>query len=273
MFIKTLAENTAVNEQFGHEHGLSLHIKTHAKDILFDMGKTDLFIKSAGKLGVDLREIDTAIVSHGHKDHGGGLNEFLKHNLTARIYVRSNIFGKYYSDTKNDEKLFIGLDERLLNDRFVFAQESLRLDDDILLFSGVNGDKFIPSGNRHLYKLVGSKYINDDFSHEQNLVIKEGEKTVLVAGCAHCGIVNIIEHLNINFGYMPTHVVGGFHLYNHANGQSEDAKTIESIAEYLLKTGAKYYTCHCTGLKSYKNLKSIMGERIEYLSTGSVIDI
>lgn len=88
--IYTLAENTAFNSKFASEHGLSLYIETDSHKILFDSGQTDVFIKNAALLGVDLSKIDIAILSHGHYDHGGGFERFLEINQTASIYINEN---------------------------------------------------------------------------------------------------------------------------------------------------------------------------------------
>jgi 7,8-dihydropterin-6-yl-methyl-4-(beta-D-ribofuranosyl)aminobenzene 5'-phosphate synthase len=69
------------------------------------------------------------------------------------------------------------------------------------------------------------------------------------------------------------YVIGGFHLYNHNSNTSEAPERIKQIGKQLKETGAKYYTCHCTGDKPYEYLKEVMKDRIEYLSTGSVIKI
>ena len=115
--------------------------------------------------------------------------------------------------------------------------------------------------------------VPDDFAHEQNLIIEEGENTVLIAGCAHKGIVNILEHFRMIRGHFPSHVIGGFHLYNPAANKYEDPAVVAEVGAYLLGTGAKFYTGHCTGIESYERLKTILGEKIDYMSTGSLITI
>ena len=115
--------------------------------------------------------------------------------------------------------------------------------------------------------------ICDDFAHEQNLLIREKGKILLVAGCAHNGIVSIIDHIKLNGLPMPTHVIGGFHLYNKAANQFESPEIVQQIGEYLNESGAKFYTCHCTGIKPYEQLKAIMGDSISYLSTGDQLTI
>ena len=116
------------------------------------------------------------------------------------------------------------------------------------------------------------RVVSDTFKHEQNLVIEEDGKILLVTGCAHNGIVNILDHFYSLNERMPDYVVGGFHLASRSAG-NENFETIDSIGTYLLGTKAKFYTCHCTGLEPYKRLKFMMGDRIDYLSVGSEVII
>lgn len=119
----------------------------------------------------------------------------------------------------------------------------------------------------------GESFKPDDFSHEQNMIIKENGNSVLVAGCAHNGIVNILEHFHADKNSEPGHAIGGFHLYNRSADQYENPGVIAEIGSYLLSTGAIFYTCHCTGIQAYEQLKLIMGNHINYLSTGSQLKI
>nr|WP_321293780.1 MBL fold metallo-hydrolase [uncultured Trichococcus sp.] len=269
MIIKTLVENTAHDAQFETEHGLSLYIETSRHKLLFDVGASDLFAKNAVKMGIDLAAVDTVIISHGHADHGGGLRTFLDLNDKAKIYVNQNAFDEHYSDRPTGIA-DIGLERQLLPDeRFVFAGDHLQLDEELQLFAGVEVKRYYPSGNETLLMKKGPDLTQDDFSHEQNLIITEAGKTVLIAGCAHRGIVNIVEQFHGLKGSYPNVVIGGFHLYNRSKKQQEDPETIKEIAEWLLKTQAEYYTCHCTGLGPYGIMKDRMKDKLGYLATGS----
>ena len=93
MKITCLAENTTSRPDIEAEHGLSLYIETNGKKILFDMGQGELFIRNAKRLGIDLSDVDIAVISHGHYDHGGGLRSFLEINKKAPVYISEHAFG------------------------------------------------------------------------------------------------------------------------------------------------------------------------------------
>lgn len=288
MFIKGLVENTTVNENLGTEHGLSIYIETKNHKILFDLGASSLFIENAKKLGIDLAEVDTVIISHGHADHGGGLKYFLEINKKALIYLNKDAFTKHYSLRANNVRHDISLDENLKSavfdqeivdsngnslaakSRFVFTDNLFKIDDELTLFSGVSGEKYWPKTNSNLY---GADLKPDQFKDEQNLIISEKSKKILFSGCSHNGIINIIEKFEQLEHTHADVTIGGFHLSSPGLGITEDERVIKIIAKELDFRGMKYYTCHCTGLEVYKKLKDILGDNLEYLAAGTVIEI
>jgi 7,8-dihydropterin-6-yl-methyl-4-(beta-D-ribofuranosyl)aminobenzene 5'-phosphate synthase len=272
--IVTLAENTSVSQAYGNEHGLSLHIETETHRLLFDVGASSLFAENGEKLGIDLAEVDLLVISHGHYDHGGGLKKFLEINDKASIYINRSAFENHYSNRGNGKKTYIGLDQELFsNKRLVFLEDDCTIDDALFIFSNVQGDRYQSTANADLLMEKDGQYLPDDFSHEQNLIIREENQVVLLVGCAHRGIVNILDHMAVNYDIQLTTVIGGFHLYNRSRKKSEAKELIESIADEISKRRAVYFTCHCTGQEPYQLLKTRLGDRINYLSAGSMVNI
>ena len=114
MRITVLVEDTYGSPSLGSEHGFSLYIETRGKNILFDMGESRLFLENAEKLGLDIRDIDLAVISHGHYDHGGGLGVFLKENNKAMVYIHNKAFDGHYS-IKAGKITEIGLNKTLMD--------------------------------------------------------------------------------------------------------------------------------------------------------------
>ena len=195
MRVTTLLENTTISKEYKCKHGLSLYIETEKHKILFDMGSDDTFIKNADKMGINLQHVDIAIISHGHYDHGGGLGAFLKINSSAKIYVGKGAFDRHLSSVLGILKFNIALDKDLAhNNRLVFVDKAMKLDEEITLFGSVEGGKLLPSGNDRLLKEYSSGEIRpDNFRHEIDLIINEHNKYSLFCGCSHNGIVNIID--------------------------------------------------------------------------------
>ncbi len=271
MKITSLVENTSC-KGLPVEHGLSLHIKLNdGRQILFDMGQHNLFVGNAERLGINLPAIDVAVVSHGHYDHGGGLGKFLKINSHATVYVNRHAFEPHYS-LRDNGLTYIGLDQSLKNNRrLAFCDEETGIDG-IILFSGVGNNCLFPSGNRLLFGPEMDK--NDDFCHEQSMIVTEGDKTVLFAGCAHSGIVNIMQRAEKVAKRQLTHVFAGMHLVKSGLSEDEENTFIGRLSEELLKYhDCHYYTMHCTGLQQYGLLKKHMGCAIDYMSCGEIVEI
>lgn len=272
MKITALVENTSTCG-LPSEHGLSLHIQlSDERSILFDMGQGEMFASNASVLGIDLGKVGLAVLSHGHYDHGGGLSTFLRINDLAKIYIQRKAFEPHYSLRPSGLE-YIGLDKSLeSSDRLVFCDGTVTPSDSLTIFGNVCGEAFKPHGNRLLFG--PSESSNDGFEHEQNLLISENGIAVLIAGCAHSGIVNIINTASELLGRAPDVVVGGMHLVKSGLSSEEEDRFISALAHELLKfEGTRYVTMHCTGEEQYQQLKKIMRDRIEYLSCGECVEI
>lgn len=273
MKIVTLMEDTTCAPEFVCEHGLSFYIEANSKKLLFDMGQTDLFLQNAKRLSVRLDEVDTAFVSHGHYDHGGGLAAFLEVNRRAPVYLHRQAFEPHFSQ-KPDGIKPIGLDTALADsDRLVQTDGVTEIDDTLTLFSDVSGQDCCPGGNRTLFEQENGQYVPDRFQHEQSLIVREGDKVALFTGCAHRGVVNICARAKEIIGRDPDFVIGGMHLFSPSTGKSEPDESIRAVASRLAQTSSRYYTCHCTGQHAFEVLRETLGERIVFLAAGSVIEI
>lgn len=260
MRITTLIENTTSRDDLQAEHGLSLYIETQHHKILFDTGDSGAFAENAQKLGVDLGGVDFAILSHGHHDHGGGLERFFALNTAAPVYLQPQALAPYYNAVQN----YIGIDPKLINsDRLIFAGEETVLGEGITLYACNSRRRLVPIDSAGLQVQKSGHCHPDEFLHEQYLLVQEGEKRVLFSGCSHKGIINIAEW------FQPDVLIGGFHFMQmDAHGQA-----LRNAAQALLKYPTQYYTGHCTGQEQYHVLKEIMADRLSCLSTGVVITI
>lgn len=275
MEIRCLIENTSNSEAYASEHGLSLYIKTKKHQLLFDFGASAQFIINANLMGVDLTQIDLGVLSHGHYDHGGGLDTFLKLNEKAKICVHQKAFEKHFSKRRDEGIVNIGIDPQLSEHPQIFyLGKHLKLDEELMIFSDIKERTLVPKGNQAM--MIASKegtYGPDGFLHEQNLLVSEGNQSVLIAGCAHRGILNIVNRGAEHLGKFPEVVVGGFHLHSRDESQCESEERIRELGKLLLQTGSRFYTGHCTGIKAFQLLKEVMGERIHYLSAGQIINL
>lgn len=258
MKITSLLENTSIRADMQTEHGLSLYIETETRKILFDMGQTDLFLKNAEVLDIDLSRVDVAVLSHGHYDHGGGLAAFFEANAKAPVYVHRDAFLPHHNGTGK----YIGLDTALgRHPRIRLTEDRTELGDDLTLLTCNGLERPNSPGHFGLIERVGDILIPDDFRHEQYLLIREGSRRVLISGCSHKGIVDITEW------FSPDVLVGGFHVSKMPLGGE-----LERMARQLNTHETVFYTCHCTGVEQFRFMRDRM-ERLHYLACGQSIII
>jgi len=275
MKIINLIENTEGQEGCIPLHGLSFYIETTGHKILMDAGPSDQIVMNAANLGIDLAGVDTVILSHGHYDHSGGLLPFSRINDSAKIYMQIKAADDYYAyDGPELGYRYIGIDKLIPHLPNVFPLNgNFTLDDEISLITVAEHDHPIPVTNGRLMRKIGDDYVSDDFSHEQSLVISEGDKLILMCGCAHNGILNILDSVEERFGRMPDVVIGGFHLMRKSGETQEDIEIAEDIARELTTLSTRFYTCHCTGTACYEVMKEIMGEQLSYIRCGESLSI
>ena len=263
MKIVALMENTACAPQFAAEHGLSLYIEAAGKKILFDTGSSSAFADNAALLGVDLAQVDMAVLSHGHYDHGGGLQHFLRLNEHSPVYLSRHAFGQYY---RGDEA-YIGIDQNLRqSDRLILVDDELPLAEGLTLLSCNNCECRYPLDSAGLTEQQDDMFLPDQFRHEQYLLIEEGGRRVLISGCSHKGILNIMEWLR------PDVLVGGFHFMKQEVADGANL-VLDEAAQVLAAYNTEYYTCHCTGLPQFAYLQAKMGDKLHYLAAGQVVEI
>lgn len=259
MKLTVLMENSACRTNVQAEHGLSLYLETEHHKILFDTGASDAFAKNAARLGVDLAGVDVAVLSHGHYDHSGGLACFLERNDHAPVYLSRHAFEPHLAAQQRD----IGVDPALEgNSRFLLTGDELVIDEELTLSSCNSRPRPYGEGSEGMFTRRAGLLIPDDFRHEQYLLIREGGKRVLLSGCSHKGILNIMEW------FRPDVLVGGFHFMGLRPGAE-----LARAAEVLNRYDCQYYTSHCTGIEQYAFLKGLMGDRLHYLGCGQRVVI
>lgn len=258
MKIQVLIENTSVSEQLKSEHGLSILIETGRHRILFDTGASGAFADNAALMGVDLGTVDMAVLSHGHYDHGGGIEHFLQLNDHAPVWVNGHAFEPHYNANGKN----IGLPPTLCSHARIRTVPSpvYHLADGIALYAADCIPQTHAAEGSGMTTLVNGERVADDFCHEQYLLVEEAGKRILFSGCSHRGVLNIA-------GYFKADVlVGGFHYMKCDS--AADAPRLEQAAQQLLTLPTTYYTGHCTGDFAFNTMQPIMGTRLRALYTG-----
>lgn len=237
MEITFLVENNSrIDRYFIAEPALSIYIETEGKKILFDCGYSDVFIKNAWKLSVNLENITDIIISHGHDDHTGGLKFLKLKNKNIKLTAHPNIF-----DSKIDcNNISYGcpVSKSALEQQFIL---------------NLTKDPYFLTKNLCFLGQIENNSSED--IDDSALVYKSPKGLVIITGCSHSGIINIIEYAKKVTGSNKIFaVVGGLHLLDMKQSK------IKEITGYLKKEKVEFlYPCHCCDLKS----KIVMAQELE----------
>ena len=254
-----LSDNRTNNSHLQTEHGLSILLETGKYRILLDTGTSDVFIRNAEKLGIDLSMVDYVFVSHGHYDHAGGLAYLMGINDKATVIASPHaVSGHFYSKRKYLHSITTHWPEDL-QARLLTVDQTCEFADGLHILAHIPQIHPMPQGNSHLFTLDSEKnYVLDDFRHEL-VLFKEG---FLFTGCAHSGLENILAACP----WPVKTVVGGFHLLDDHESEHELTALAQRLTEAYPQT--QFHTSHCTGDKVYATLKSVMGDQLHAFSCG-----
>ncbi|MBN1157339.1 MBL fold metallo-hydrolase [Candidatus Woesearchaeota archaeon] len=256
MKICILVEDKKEEESFGSEHGLSIYFEKDGKRFLFDTGQSNLFIENAKKLGIDLAKTDYIILSHGHYDHSRGLT-FLNLEGNTQIITHSHsIYPKY------DGSRYIGFPQ-IKHDWSILLSEKLKqLTTNVCYLGEIPGEGRSGLGHHVRNNVKCVDHLLDDSA----VAINDQERLVILSGCAHSGIVNIVKYAGKLFKPAEIILIGGFHMHKHTLSEINDI--IKELKKLNVKT---VYPGHCTGKNAIKAmLDSFKGER---LYSGKVFEV
>lgn len=236
MKLSVLIDNRA-GSRTEAEHGLSYFIEHDGKNILFDAGQSEMFLRNAAKMNVDLRKTDKIVLSHGHYDHGNGLC----HIPGRALLCHPGCFKKRYSKI---DRRYIGLkySKEELSSMFDLTTtiSPFEITKKIVFLGEIPRKTSFESKNTiFMFEDGSADFVPDDSA----LAIMLSEGLFIVTGCGHAGIVNTIEHAkNVTGMKKVAGIMGGFHLKEH------DIQTRETIS-YLRNEAVRYVIpSHCTDL-------------------------
>ncbi len=253
------------------EWGLSLLVRYGDRNILVDAGSSDAFAENMKKLGLEIGDVDAAVLSHAHYDHSLGMARFFSDNDKAPFLLREGAGENCYAK-KFFFRKYIGIPKGILK----------KYGDRIRMISGdhelYEGAWLIPHkteglesiGRREMmYVRHGLRFLPDDFAHEQSLVLDTDKGLVIINSCSHGGAVNIINEVAATFPDKKVYgIIGGFHLFNKSEAE------IREVCRGLRQTGVEYIcTGHCTKERAYKIMREELGDKLDKLYSGLVIDL
>lgn len=274
--ITTLMENKLGNtENLDTEHGLSIYIEVDGKKVLFDTGQSGNFIDNGKKLGIDLKDLDYVLISHGHFDHSGGLKRLVEDiNPNIKLFLGKGFFNKKYALRDSGDYEYIGnpFDKSFLDKNKIIVEyidkDKINITENIMVFTNFNRKEEFENNNETMYLKENGEYKIDEFLDEISLAIKTNKGLVVIVGCSHPGIVNILDSIIDRTGMNIHGLIGGTHLVK------EDDEKINRVIEYLKEKEIKILgACHCTG----KQGETMLGQQLEEVfinnNTGDLLGV
>jgi 7,8-dihydropterin-6-yl-methyl-4-(beta-D-ribofuranosyl)aminobenzene 5'-phosphate synthase len=275
--ITILSENLVGKRVGSGEHGFSAFIETDRGNYLFDTGSGQSVVANSLVFSKDLRSVKKIFLSHGHFDHAGGLPEVLKVKGKVDVHAHPNVFSDrmaVHKDDRRETKRFVGIPYKRgylesLGAHFVLNVAFTEVEKGIFLTGEVPRKTSFEKPDPNLYTEIDGKTVPDTFPDDQSLIL-DGEKgLILILGCAHSGMINIIQHVMDQTGKEAfSAILGGTHLDFLTPEQLEGSMT------FLKKTKIeKIGVSHCTGMRAACRLQLEFGDRFSYGYVGSVLEI
>lgn len=258
-----LDNNTFIDRYFYGEPGVAYLIETEGKKILFDTGYSDAFIRNAQKMGVSLLNLDYIVLSHGHIDHTWGLIPLIQHYIEAAIegkaYMRPTVVAHPFvcltRSIAEQEEIGSLLSQKKLGQHFhlSLSKAPIWLTEKLVFLGEIErGNDF--EAQKPIGKILKDGSLEEDyFLDDSALVYRSKQGLVIVTGCSHAGICNIIEYAKqVCEEERIVDIIGGLHLLD------PDEKQIQGTLEYIKKQRLKnLHACHCTDLHSKIALSQI----------------
>ncbi len=271
--ITSIIDNCVAIPELRAEHGLAMLIESKGKKILFDTGQSNQIIRNAEMLNINLGEIDCIILSHGHYDHAGGLLAVLqKIKRKINIYGHPSIFEKKYIKRDGETDFYIGMPEKKEvyeknGANFILSTQSQKITDDIYTTGEVFRTNDFEKVEDKFLKKENESFVHDNILDDISVVIRHGDGLILLLGCAHSGVINIIQKtIDISNRDKFLMVAGGMHLSEKSDSYID--RTLRELKKYNINF---LMPSHCTGIKTSPKFKEYYGDRFFYGSAGRVL--
>jgi 7,8-dihydropterin-6-yl-methyl-4-(beta-D-ribofuranosyl)aminobenzene 5'-phosphate synthase len=274
--ITIICENTVTVKGGIGEHGFSAYVETERGNFLFDTGRGDALILNLLAFDKDPLAIQKIFLSHGHQDHTGGLPAILGVLGGVDILAHPDIFSVRYNISKKDGKenrryaglKFVRPYLESLGGRFILEKGFREVTREMFLTGEIPRLTPFEKGDPRLFAERDGQLIPDPFLDDQSLLIYTPQGLVVLLGCAHSGMINILNYVIEKTGRDRVYaILGGTHLDFASPAQMEE--TIETLKKYRVE---RVGVSHCTGPRAASRLLAEFGERFFFGAVGESLE-
>ena len=270
--ISTIAENSASWLGLLAEWGISVLVEADDTSVLLDTGRSIVAAHNALLMGIDLREIDTIISSHGHEDHTGGLLNLLKlRKKPIQITAHPDVWAKKYWKASNEGKYdYVGIPyarelAESLGASFRLSEQPVWISDRIVTSGEIPMLTDFETIDTNACVKTDTGFTRDPLRDDLSLFIKSDKGLIVVAGCAHRGIINTLLHARRLTECEDIYaVIGGIHLFSATNERLQ--RTVEEFKRLRVQ---RIGVSHCTGPYAGARLSQEFGDRFFFNQAGT----
>lgn len=256
--IVVLNDDRCFHDYLQHEHGLSLYIHIDNKAFLLDVGQTDIFMKNALKLNIDLNQIDAIVLSHGHYDHARGLKHY--HHYTKLITHPACTIKRISKRTGHDDSIDMSYQELNQSFNLILTKQPYKIAKNIFFLGEIPR---VLDYEAHDFPTMNIDGTDDQALDDSGVVIKTSKGIIVISGCAHSGICNTIKYAKkVTDDKRVLAVMGGFHL------KQVDVNAYKTIQHMKDQDIENIYLGHCTSDIVCEEFKRQLGNHVHILSVG-----
>jgi len=260
--ISILCDNRCESTRLETEHGFSCLLEVGDFKLLIDMGETDLFLRNAGKMKINMSNVQNALITHGHYDHGGGAS----HLRGKDIFIHGKTFQRRFKPPTEE----FDLKEETLVVENKDKNNWLEIDSNVV----INGSVFLIPNIPVTHEFErGSAWILEDGSVDELadeicVAVKTDKGLVIISGCAHRGICSTVDYARWMTGESRvSSVIGGFHL------RKLDDKVEKTLEYFKANPVGSLLMAHCNSDEVIEKFKEELPNMAQMISTGMVVEL
>lgn len=269
--ITMVCDNSISRSGFVGEHGFSCLIERGQEKFLFDTGPGRSLSLNLETLNENLSGLERVFISHGHYDHTGGLLWVARQVGHVEVVAHSAVFSRHMVMDPGVPPRYIGIPARREELEqsgavFKFVDQTMEIMPGVSFLTGIERDPGLTPHDARLVLPDGDRFTLDAVEDDASILVETDGPPVLILGCAHAGMLNILNHVRNKMGITRLRaVLGGTHLMFY--GPKDLPSVMDELERFSIEVVG---VSHCTGFQASVAVCNRFGDRFAAASAGRV---